>query len=87
VKPLPTLPLTPEDWAIFSDKLATGHWPLCAVLEFSAREADRRDAALMLRLGAVRALGECYLRIGRQSFAVPAVQVYLRKNPIWPALP
>lgn len=48
MKTIPAARHTREDSAIFKARLRAGQWPFCAYLEFSAREADRRDAALLL---------------------------------------
>lgn len=45
---------------------------------------DERDAQLMLVLRVQAEMGPCYLRIGADNYAVPAIQVHVRRNPLFP---
>jgi len=96
MKPRPNvLPLSDEDTALWHlvvtrfyaridlpTQAFTGLWA-------GSLAQGRRDADLILHLAELRASGDCYLRmqIGVHwcNVIVPAVQVYVRKNPLWPA--
>jgi len=88
---LVSLPLTSEDVMIWRRWRRNIGDPWYGRLRIEYGAADIRDADLMLHLAELRASGDCYLRlkIGVHwcNVIVPAVQVYVRKNPFWPGEP
>jgi hypothetical protein len=76
--------LTDEDrqiWLDVDEAVPGDRWDLVSEI---CRDSDRRDAHLMLALRVLAEMGPCYLRIGADNYAVPAIQVHLRRNPLFP---
>lgn len=65
MKPLPVLPLTEEDFAIFARAFHRG--PAHRWLYHMTQLADRRDAEIMLGLATATACGARMWWIGRQA--------------------
>jgi hypothetical protein len=83
VKPIPAAPLTPEDSDIWLSIVVAYDLEWIGAGRVFV-ESDRRDAELMLCLRVLAEMGTCYLRIGAHNYAVPAVQLQLLRNPLFP---
>lgn len=85
---LPAVALTRADWGIF---LWLADRRSCSIehLLLTCFTEDNRDGDLMLCLAELRVSGDCYLRIKVGvhwcDVIVPPIQVYIRKNPLWPS--
>jgi hypothetical protein len=80
-------PWTPEDTGIWLRWAQRHGWHVYACFLGNVQTVefgDRRDAHLMLALRVQAEMGPCYLRIGADNYAVPAIQVHVRRNPLFP---